>query len=727
MKDKLKTVLRNTGISLLISIVLIFCILGTVVFTVAQKVSNEMSDSAVQNLSESLDLIKCTIEAILRSEADFQTMMARELAAVADPEEYIQSYERNRTMVKLSLIMSGQTQGVSNVDEVFSPADLDFSAGRTINGLPVSQSYLNYMGAWSYTIKCPVEKDGQEMATLYVEYTYDSLDKSLPDGFYNSQATLYVMDAESERFVLKPKGMGKRSAGHLNLADFYRANNIVDQQLRDEVEECLQTGQNILFSHNIRGENALSYMWAVNDGSVFLVGYVPFEAIQQEGRTVNQYILIVVVVMMVAFGLCCFIYFLNEQQQNKIRQEREAEREVHNKQLAEALQAAQIANNSKTMFLSNMSHDIRTPMNAVLGFARLLDIDAENPDKVREYTKKIMSSGQHLLGLINDVLDVSKIESGKVVLTFDKFTLADLLSAVETIVQPMAKAKKQHFHTEVLGVKYEYLIGDETRLNQILINLLSNAIKYTPTGGNIWFRIKELKQRSSQYEYIRIEVEDNGYGMTPEFLETIFEAFTRAENSTTNKVQGTGLGMAITKSIVELMGGTIDVTSELNKGTLFKVELELRIADDQEAPSPENGLAEAENNSLAGLHFLAAEDNEINAEILLEILDIEDASCEIAENGQMAVERFEQSALGEFDAILMDVQMPIMNGYEATRAIRALPRADASSIPIIAMTANAFAEDEKAALESGMNAHVAKPIDVDWLKKVIRQYTKREE
>ncbi len=215
--------------------------------------------------------------------------------------------------------------------------------------------------------------------------------------------------------------------------------------------------------------------------------------------------------------------------------------------------------------------------------------------------------------------------------------------------------------------------------------------------------------------------------MTPEFLETIFEAFTRAENSTTNKVQGTGLGMAITKSIVELMGGTIDVTSELNKGTLFKVELELRIADDQEAPSPENGLAEAENNSLAGLHFLAAEDNEINAEILLEILDIEDASCEIAENGQMAVERFEQSALGEFDAILMDVQMPIMNGYEATRAIRALPRADASSIPIIAMTANAFAEDEKAALESGMNAHVAKPIDVDLLKKVIRQYTKREE
>ncbi len=727
MKDKLNKILKNTGTTLLISIVLVFCILGTVVLTVAQKVSNEMSDSAVQNLSESLDLIKCTIEAILQNEADFQTLIARELAMADDPEEYVRTYEKSQTMVKLSLIMSGQTEGVSNVDEVFSAQELDFSAGSTINGLPVSRTYVNYMGAWSYTIKCPVEKDGREMATLYIEYTYDSLDKSLPDGFYNSQATLYIMDAESERFVLKPKGMGKRSAGHLNLADFYRANNILDEQLRAEVAECLSTGRNILFSHDIRAEQALNYMWAVNDGSIFLVGYVPLAAIQQEGRTVNQYIFIVVAVMLVAFVLCCLIYFLNQRQQNKIRQEREAEREIHNKQLAEALQAAQIASNSKTMFLSNMSHDIRTPMNAVLGFARLLDIDAENPIKVREYTKKIMASGQHLLGLINDVLDVSKIESGKVVLTFNKFILADLISAVETIVQPMAKAKKQQLHTEISGLKYEYLMGDETRLNQILLNLLSNAIKYTPTGGNIWFRVKGLKQRSSQYEYIRFEVEDDGYGMTPEFLETIFEAFTRAENSTTNKVQGTGLGMAITKSIVELMGGAIDVRSELNKGSLFKVELELRIADDQEAPGAENSLTEAESNSLAGLHFLAAEDNEINAEILQELLDIEGASCEIVENGQLAVQRFERAEIGEFDAILMDVQMPVMNGYEATRAIRALPRADAGSIPIIAMTANAFAEDEKAALEAGMDAHVAKPIDVDLLKKVIRQYTKREE
>ncbi len=846
--------MKNKGTSLLFSIIIVFSILGGVVFSVSQKISREMSDSAIQNLSESLDLIECTIEAILKNEAEFQKLIAQETANEENPEEYIRSYEKNQTMVKISLIMSGKTEGVSNTGEVFSEGELEFSAGGLEDGVQVSQSYLNYMGAWAYSMKCPVIKDGREIAALYIEYIYDSLDKSLSDGFYNKKAMLYIMDAQTERFVLKPKGMGKRSAGHLNLADFYRANDIQEQGLRTEVEKCLETGKNMLFYHNIRDVKALNYMWSVNGGKIFLIGYVPLEAIQQEGRTVNQNVLVVVSVMLIAFLLCCILYYFNQREQNKSRKEREAEREIHNRQLAEALQAAQIANNSKTMFLSNMSHDIRTPMNAVLGFTTLLAQEAENPAKVREYTKKIMASGQHLLSLINDILDVSKIESGKVVLTYEKFTLNALVLSVDTIIQPMAKAKKQNFYVEVIGVKHEYLLGDEMRMNQILINLLSNAVKYTPEGGNIWFRILGIKQRSSQYERIRIEVQDDGYGMTPEYLETIFDAFTRAENSTTNKVQGTGLGMAITKNIVELMGGTIEVYSEVGKGSLFRVELEFRIPEDQADVQfwKQNGIgrilavsgeeqicgnirmlmrdvgvltdiasdmeeamqqirhssgaeksydiilidwnmpgisalqaaeqvrevlsdeifilfltahdgneigemhladntgilakpffvsafrekilemqtaskeeAGAENgSSLEGMHFLAAEDNEINAEILEELLDMEGADCEIVENGQLAVERFERSAEGEFDAILMDVQMPVMNGHDATKEIRALKRSDATKIPIIAMTANAFAEDEKAALDAGMNAHVAKPLDIDLLKKVIKQYTK---
>ncbi len=853
MKDKPRKDEKNRGLPLLFSILLIFCVLGMVVLTVAQRLSQEMTDSAIQNLSESLDLIQSTIEAILKNEAEFQTLVAKEIAKVEDPEEYIRSYEKNRTMVKLSLIMAGKSEGVSNTGEAFSETGLNFSAGGTVAGLPVSQSYVNHMGAWAYTIKSPVIKDGQEIASLYVEYIYDSLDNSLPDGFYNKQATLYIMDAESERFVLKPKGMGMRSAGHLNLTDFYRANDIQDPGLREEIDLCLEESRDILFEHDIRNARALNYMWAVNDGTIFLVGYVPIEAIQQEGRTVNQNIFFVIVVMLVAFLLCCTLYYFSQRQQNRLRREREAEREVHNKQLAEALQAAQIASKSKTTFLSNMSHDIRTPMNAVIGFTTLLARDAENPAKVREYTRKIMASGQHLLSLINDILDVSKIESGKVVLNYEKFTLSALVSSVDAIIQPMAKAKGQSFHVEVTGIRHEYLIGDEMRLNQILINLLSNAVKYTQEGGSIWFRIIGQKQRSSQYERIRIEVEDNGYGMTPEYLTTIFDAFTRAENSTTNKVQGTGLGMAITKSIVELMGGSIDVSSQMGKGSLFQVEVEFRIPEEQACrhfwekngiarvlvvenslealeniqvlleesgvqvdgvpsvaealrlledgaesqlalldleqpegehcpvgalrealpervplillagetapeldavpqlkstailPKPffvsalqekirelESGSGDAaaeqtEENSLAGMRFLVAEDNEINAEILGELLQVEGATCEVTEDGRQVLERFQQAAPGEFDAILMDVQMPVMNGYDATRAIRALAREDARKLPIIAMTANAFAEDEKAALEAGMDAHVAKPIDIELLKRVIRQYVRGKE
>ncbi len=847
----------DIGFSLLISIILVFLFLGIIVFSVSRKISREMAASATQNLNESLDLIQCTIEAILNKEAEYQRLMARGIAVMEEPEEYIRNYTRSDTMMKIALIRSGETEGVSSTGEVFTEEELDFSAGGTIDGLPVSQSYLNYMGTWAYCIKCPVVKGDQEIASLYVEYVYDSFDKSLPEGFYNKKAMLYIMDAETERFVLKPKGMGERSAGHLNLTDFYRANAIQEDGLQGQVEECLRNNQNIMFYHDIRNKDSLNYMWSVNDGTLYLIGYVPIDAIQQEGRTVNQNILIVVAIMLIAFFLCCTIYYFNQRQQNKIRKEREEEREISNRRLAEALQAAQIASNSKTMFLSNMSHDIRTPMNAVLGFTTLLARDAENPDKVREYTKKIMASGQHLLSLINDILDVSKIESGKVVLNVGEFTLNDLVSSVDAIIRPMAEARKQKFSVEVTGVKHEYLLGDETRINQILINLLSNAVKYTPMEGKIWLRIIGLKQRSSQYEHIRIEVQDNGYGMTQEYLKTIFDAFTRAENSTTNKVQGTGLGMAITKNIIELMGGTIEVFSEVDQGSLFRVELEFRIPEgqadkqfwtekgisrilvaDHDAETCKNiqmlmgdagvetdvaaGMEELEallqknaaegyhvvllgrnmpdaysqhtveriremthdtlpvlflmshdeadredvfrmentgilwkpffvsafkekilelqdetanggkikegyDDNLEGMYFLAAEDNEINAEILREILSIENAGCEIVENGQLAVERFEKSAEDEFDAILMDVQMPVMNGYDATRAIRALDRKDAREIPIIAMTANAFAEDEKEALNAGMNVHLAKPIDVELLKQVIRQYAKKDD
>ena len=709
-------------VSLFLSIIIVFCFFGVLIFSVSRKISKEMSAAAVRNLNENLDLIKCTIEAIWGKEAEFQKLMAQELASVEDPEDYIRSFQKNQTMVKISWIKTGETEGISNTGEAFTEEGMEFFSSQMMEGMEISSSYLNYMGTWAYTLKCSVIKGDEEIGTLYVEYTYDSLDKSLPDGFYDKQAMLYIMDAKTERFVLKPKGMGERNAGHLNLEDFYRANDIHEEPLRAEIEECVQNKEDIMFYHDIRGKSALNFIWMVNDGTICLIGYVSTEAIQQEGKTVNNNIFIVIFVMTGAFFLCCVLYYFNQRQQRKIMKEREAEREQHNKQLTEALHAAQLASNAKTTFLSNMSHDIRTPMNAVIGFTTLLAKEAENPDKVREYTKKIMASGQHLLSLINDILEVSKIESGKLVLTREAFALNDLISSIDAIIRPMAGEKAQEFHVEVSDIKHEHLMGDVTRINQILINLLSNAVKYTPEGGNIWLRIIGLKQHSSQFERIRIEVEDDGYGMTQEYLKTIFDVFTRAENSTTNKVQGTGLGMAITKNIVELMGGTIEVFSEVDEGSLFRVEVELSISESR-TEEPGNGRSPEteEEDSLQGLNFLAAEDNEINAEILSEILAFEGASCEIYENGRLVLERFMESEEGEFDAILMDVQMPVMNGYDATRAIRQLARKDADKIPIIAMTANAFVEDEKEALKAGMNVHLAKPIDVGLLKKVIKQ------
>ncbi|MCM1202100.1 MAG: ATP-binding protein [Bacteroides fragilis] len=686
-----------------------------------------MSEAAISNLSENLDLISNTIDTLVNQQVNIQKMIAEELADEKDPYNIVRSYGVNDTIVKLSILLSGEKEGISNTGESFTEDSLDFSAGKSADNLPLSESYVNGMGTWAYTIKCPVIKDGEEIATLYAEYIYDSFDKVLPDRFYNNEAKLYLIDTASERLVLTPKRLYELNAGHMTLGDFYNANKIVSPDIHSSVAANMKAGKDVMFYHEIQNEESLVYMWAVNGGTAYLIGYVPIVAIQREGDAVNQNIFIVVFVTLAAFFSCCLFYFLYARQRNKIRKEREAERELHNKQLKEALQAAQIASTSKTMFLSNMSHDIRTPMNAILGFASLLERDADNPERVRDYIGKIKASGQHLLSLINDVLDISKIESGKVVLTIEEFFLQDILNAVDAIIRPAAKAKNQEFTITVTEIKHKYLMGDETRLNQILINLLSNAVKYTQEEGNIWLRITELPQHSSQYEHLRIEVEDNGYGMTPEYLETIFDAFTRAENSTTNKVQGTGLGMAITKNIVELMGGTIEVTSEMGSGSRFVVELELRIPDTEKAEDDNKDNQPAANiaeNCLEGRHFLVAEDNEINSEILCEILNIEGATCEVVENGRLAIEYFKQSSPGKFDAILMDVQMPVMNGYDATRAIRSLEREDAKEIPIIAMTANAFTEDIRDALESGMNAHIAKPIDMAVLNKTISQYLK---
>ena len=396
--------------------------------------------------------------------------------------------------------------------------------------------------------------------------------------------------------------------------------------------------------------------------------------------------------------------------------------------MEEAYRAAKAANEAKTLFLSNMSHDMRTPMNAIIGFSTLLDRDASQPDKVRQYNEKIVASGKHLLSLINHVLDMSKIESGQNSLNIEAFALKELLEELDAVIQPQIREKGQRLEVRVCALKAERFLGDRLRLSQILLNLLSNAVKYTPEGGQIELAILGLPETTKGYAHLCFQVRDNGIGISPEFLEHIFDPFAREKNTTASGIMGSGLGMAITKSLVDLMGGTIGVESTQGQGSTFRVELELRYAAQPEEAKEqeETALPGPGSNTLDGLRVLAAEDNDINAEILEALLSLEGVSCERTVNGQQVLERFLAAPQGHYDAVLMDIQMPVMNGYDAARAIRALDRPDAKTIPIVAMTANAFAEDVQASMEAGMNAHLAKPIDMAALKAVLEKLIHRE-
>lgn len=393
-----------------------------------------------------------------------------------------------------------------------------------------------------------------------------------------------------------------------------------------------------------------------------------------------------------------------------------AERETK-KTLENALALAKEANRAKSDFLSAMSHDIRTPMNAIIGMTALAGAHLDERERIKDCLGKISVSSRHLLSLINDILDMSKIEQSKISLNCARISLPDLTEQLSAIIQPQAEEAGLRLNIRTEGVSHINFYGDRLRINQILINILSNAIKFTPAGGAVEFLIEELplERRESGIHY-RFTVSDTGVGIRQEFLDHIFEPFTRNQNA--YRVEGTGLGLSITKGLVDLMDGKISVESQIGKGSTFVIELEFAAADGEDSldgkSKPE--FSESEKKELFnGRCFLVAEDNSINAEILCELLGMQGAKTVVAADGAQAVQTFRTARPGVFDAVLMDVQMPEMDGYEATRAIRRLPRADAEEIPIIAMTANAFAEDVQAALEAGMNAHVAKPIDLEVL------------
>ena len=401
--------------------------------------------------------------------------------------------------------------------------------------------------------------------------------------------------------------------------------------------------------------------------------------------------------------------------------DRTADRQV-NQALSDAVAAAETANRAKSTFLSNMSHDIRTPMNAIIGITILMKNELHQPEKLAEHLGKLESSGQLLLGIINNILDMSRIESGKTTLNVEKMNLPQQISQLDSIIRQQAGQRSQTF-TVSTNLQHENVLADPNRLNQVLMNILSNAVKYTPTGGHIRLEVEELP-RNEHYARYRFVVQDDGIGMSADYQKTLFDPFTREERSGTNKVQGTGLGMAITKSVIDLMGGSISVESATGKGTRFEVVLEFPIDTEADTVQQAQALPEEEETTspLSGMKFLCAEDNAINAEILQMLLETKGASCTICPNGQEIVDAFASVKPGDYDMILMDIQMPVMDGLEATRRIRSGENPLGRIIPILAMTANAFLEDMQKSREAGMDEHLSKPVDIAALEQTVKRF-----
>ena len=396
---------------------------------------------------------------------------------------------------------------------------------------------------------------------------------------------------------------------------------------------------------------------------------------------------------------------------------RELEKAHHIAQTA--IEAAEQANRSKTNFLASVSHDIRTPMNAILGFVVLMEQEGGLTEKHTDYLRKMRASGEHLLSLINDVLDITRIEASGMTLEQKPLRLSEQVAQVDAVIRPQALAKHQHFAVEQSPFPYDDLLGDGVRLRQVLINLLSNAVKYTPEGGSVRLEVVEAPERKDGCAGVQFRVSDTGCGMTEEFAARVFEPFARDDRVVKRGIQGTGLGMAITKHIVDSMGGRIRVTTALNQGSCFTVTAALPIHT--RAAEAQADAAEVSAFLLKGRRFLCAEDNAINAEILKELLALSGAACEVYPDGQKLVDAFASVGPGDYDAILMDVQMPNLDGLEATKQIRTGKNPLGQTIPIIAMTANAFSEDVQNCLNAGMDAHVAKPVDMGVLEQTLQQ------
>ena len=606
------------------------------------------------------------------------------------------------------------------------------------NSLTVDDSRMVFLKQLSTPITLQSEAGEITLRYFGISQSMTQLNDYFRCDAYENNNSVYVLD--NDGFKLFNANDTELLKGHNVYTVLSRMSYLHGSSFAEAKERLDRTGS--CYSNAVLDGTEYFYALKQMENARWTLAFlVPAEYVAvNTQKLVNIVMVIIIVIAMVFSVITVFVGWslLRQKQQQELQAEKEANLrlEQYNIQLtqandelrqaqdiaAEALQSAERASKAKTDFLANMSHDIRTPMNAIIGITTLMKNELHQPEKLAEHLGKLESSGQLLLGIINDILDMSRIESGKTTLNEEKMNLPQQISQLDSIIRQQAGQRRQTFTVET-HLQHENVLADPNRLNQVLMNILSNAVKYTPTGGHIRFEVNELP-RNEHYARYRFVVQDDGIGMSEAYQKTLFDPFTREERSGTNKVQGTGLGMAITKSIVDLMGGSIGVESATGRGTRFEVVLEFPIDAEADHAQQVQALPEEaeETSPLCGMKFLCAEDNAINAEILEMLLEAKGAGCTICSNGQEIVDAFASVKPGDYDMILMDVQMPVMDGLEATRRIRSGENPLGRIIPILAMTANAFLEDMQKSREAGMDEHLSKPVDIAALEQTVKRF-----
>ncbi len=635
----------------------------------------------------------------------------------------------NLTTMRVTLTHHARSRGFDHLALCASDGTVDMFFGTDVE-IGESDEFLDSLRDGEQKITMGTDSLGEEVVLMGVPAVYPMEDgkecialiAGLPVSYISETLALNMEESTDYYFIIRKDGSFIIRDDTIDDDDYFTRvqNKYTDvggksvEQYTKELRAAMAKGESYSTQFTLSA-NDQRYLYATSlpNTDWYFMMFMPYgqlnEAIGNLGstwtRTAIRNCVIIVVILLLIFG---WYFHLLRQHMNKMEEAREA---------------AEQANRAKSEFLSNMSHDIRTPMNGIVGMTALALSNPDDKGQVQNCLRKITQSSRHLLGLINDILDMAKIESGKLSLNMEQTSLREIVEGVADIIQTQSRQKDQDFELCIRDISDEYVRCDSVRLNQVLMNLLGNAVKFTPEGGRVELELyEEESPLGAEYVRAHFRVRDNGIGMSEEFQKKVFETFAREDSARVQKTEGTGLGMAITKYIVDAMKGTIEVESEQGKGTEFRVTLDLETAPKQGADEPLSVTEEISGTTFSGNHVIFAEDNELNWEVADGLLSELGLQLTRAENGKMCVELFEQSPPGYYEAILMDIRMPVMNGYEAAMAIRALEREDAKTVPIIAQSADAFSDDVRKCMDAGMNAHVAKPIDVQEIVRQLKRY-----